>query len=169
MHILRPLFALIICLPALNSFALEIYEERESYEKCEIKDATAEEPAYTENALQEEVEQPKPEENKVVFTSVEQMPQFPGGETGLMMHIGSHLIYPPSAVENGIQGRVVVKFVVESDGSIGDVEVVRSKDADLDKEAIRIVKTLPRFIPGRSNGHPVAVWYTIPINFRLQR
>ena len=115
------------------------------------------------------VEEKKPvvEENKV-FTSVEQMPQFPGGEGELMKWISSHIKYPAMAMENNVQGRVVVQFVVTRDGSIGEVKVARGKDPDLDKEAVRVVKSLPKFIPGKMNGQAVNVWYTLPINFKLQ-
>ncbi len=113
------------------------------------------------------VEEKKPVEDKV-FTAVEQMPQFPGGEVELMKHIQRNLKYPPVAMENNIQGRVVVQFVVTKTGKVGEVKVVRSKDPDLDKEAVRVVKTLPDFIPGKMNGQAVAVWYTLPITFKLQ-
>lgn len=103
-----------------------------------------------------------------VFTSVEQMAQFPGGEAALMSWVANHINYPATAQENGVQGRVVVQFVVKKDGSIGDVKVVRSKDPDLDKEAVRVVKTFPNFIPGKMNGQPVNVWYTLPVSFKLQ-
>ncbi|MDE6317852.1 MAG: energy transducer TonB, partial [Muribaculaceae bacterium] len=76
--------------------------------------------------------------------------------------------YPTMAMENNVQGRVVVQFVVTKDGSIGEVKVARGKDPDLDKEAVRVVKTLPKFIPGKMNGQAVNVWYTLPINFKLQ-
>ena len=72
------------------------------------------------------------------------------------------------AMENGVQGRVVVQFVVTKDGSVGQVKVMRGKDPDLDKEAVRVVKSLPRFIPGKMNGQAVNVWYTLPISFKLQ-
>lgn len=113
------------------------------------------------------VEEKKPEPEQV-FQSVEQMPQFPGGEAELMKYIADHLRYPTMAAENNIQGRVVVQFVVTKTGAIGEVKVVRSRDVDLDKEAVRVVKSLPKFIPGRMNGQPVNVWYTLPINFKLQ-
>lgn len=103
-----------------------------------------------------------------VFTSVEQMPDFPGGQAALLQWVSQHLQYPPVAAENGIQGRVTVQFVVTKTGSIGQVKVVRGKDPDLDREAIRVVKSLPKFTPGKMNGHPVNVWYTLPITFRLQ-
>lgn len=115
------------------------------------------------------VEEKHPEPVKEeVFTAVEQMPQFPGGEAELLKYIASHIKYPTMAAENNIQGRVVVKFVVGKDGRVGEVVVVRGKDPDLDKEAVRVVKTLPNFIPGKMNGQAVSVWYTIPINFKLQ-
>ncbi len=103
-----------------------------------------------------------------VFTAVEQMPQFPGGEGELMKYISSNIKYPTMAMENNIQGRVVVQFVVTKTGKIGEVKVVRSKDPDLDKEAVRVVKSLPNFIPGKMNGQAVNVWYTLPITFKLQ-
>lgn len=114
------------------------------------------------------VEEKKPVEENKVFTAVEQMPQFPGGDAELMKHIQKNLKYPPVAMENNIQGRVVVQFVVTKTGKVGEVKVVRGKDPDLDKEAVRVVKTLPDFIPGKMNGQAVNVWYTLPITFKLQ-
>ena len=111
------------------------------------------------------VEEKKEEQ---VFTAVEQMPQFPGGDAELMKYISSNIKYPTMAMENNIQGRVVVQFVVTKSGKIGEVKVVRSKDPDLDKEAVRVVKSLPNFIPGKMNGQAVNVWYTLPITFKLQ-
>ncbi len=113
------------------------------------------------------VEEKKPEPEKV-FTAVEQMPQFPGGEGELMKYISNNIKYPAMAMENGVQGRVVVQFVVTKDGSVGEVKVIRGKDPDLDKEAVRVVKSLPKFIPGKMNGQAVNVWYTLTINFKLQ-
>ena len=107
-------------------------------------------------------------EDTKVFTSVEQMPQFPGGEAELLKWISTHIKYPAIAMENNVQGKVVVQFVVTRDGSIGEVKIARGKDPDLDKEAMRVVKTLPKFIPGKMNGQAVNVWYTLPINFKLQ-
>ena len=114
------------------------------------------------------VEEKKPVEENKVFTAVEQMPQFPGGEAELMKYIQKNLKYPPVAMENNIQGRVVVQFVVTKTGKIGEVKVARGKDPDLDKEAVRVVKSLPDFIPGKMNGQAVNVWYTLPITFKLQ-
>ena len=114
------------------------------------------------------VEEKKEVEENKVFTAVEQMPQFPGGDAELMKYISKNLKYPPVAMENNIQGRVVVQFVVTKTGKIGEVKVARGKDPDLDKEAVRVVKSLPDFIPGKMNGQTVNVWYTLPITFKLQ-
>ena len=122
------------------------------------------------NVVREHKEEIIVEEKKEehVFTAVEQMPQFPGGEAELMKYISNNIKYPTMAMENNIQGRVVVQFVVTKTGKIGEVKVVRSKDPDLDKEAVRVVKSLPNFIPGKMNGQAVNVWYTLPITFKLQ-
>ena len=117
--------------------------------------------------VEEKVEKPK-EVVEQVFTVVEQMPQFPGGEAALMKFLQSHINYPPMAAENGVQGKVVVQFVVDKTGRVGEVKVVRSVDKDLDREATRVCKSLPKFTPGRQNGHPVSVWYTLPVFFKLQ-
>ena len=108
------------------------------------------------------------EHKEEVFTHVEQMPKFPGGDAELYKFISNNLNYPAMAIENNVQGRVVVQFVVTKDGSIGNVKVVRSVDRDLDNEAIRVCKKLPKFIPGKQNGQPVNVWYTLPVTFKLQ-
>ncbi len=115
-----------------------------------------------------EEKRPEPVEDNRVFDVVEQKPQFPGGDAALLKFIQEHLHYPPMAQENNIQGRVVVQFVVTKTGAVGDVRVVRGKDPDLDKEAMRVVKLLPKFVPGKMNGHAVNVWYTLPIQFKLQ-
>ena len=110
----------------------------------------------------------KKDEPEKVFTSVEQMPQFPGGDAALMKYLSSHIQYPAMAAENNVQGKVILQFVVEKDGRVGEVKVARSVDKDLDKEAIRVVKSLPKFTPGRQNGQAVRVWYTLPVTFKLQ-
>lgn len=115
----------------------------------------------------EVIAQEKPVEEKV-FDVVEQMPQFPGGDAALFEYLSSHIKYPTIAEENGVQGRVIVTFVVERDGSITDVKVVKSVDPSLDKEASRVVKGMPRWIPGKQNGAAVRVKYTVPVTFRLQ-
>ena len=112
-------------------------------------------------------EPPKEEETKV-FDVVEQMPSFPGGPSALMQYLSSNIKYPVVAEENGVQGRVIVTFVVEKDGSITDVRVVKGVDPSLDKEAQRVVKGMPKWIPGKQNGSAVRVKYTVPVTFRLQ-
>ena len=102
-----------------------------------------------------------------VYRSAEQMPRFPGGEAALMKYIQTHIQYPPTAAKSHVQGRVIVQFIVWEDGSVDEVKVVRSVDKDLDKEAVRVCKTLPKFTPGRQNGKIVPVWYTLPVTFKL--
>lgn len=111
--------------------------------------------------------EPKPEVEKV-FDVVEQMPSFPGGPSALMEWLSNNVKYPVVAQENGVQGRVVVSFVVERDGSITDVKVVRGVDPSLDREASRVVRAMPRWIPGKQNGSAVRVKYNVPVAFRLQ-
>ena len=119
----------------------------------------------------EVIAQPEPpkqvEENKV-FEVVEQMPQFPGGNAALMEYLRSNTHYPVVAAENGVQGRVSISFVVEKDGSITDVQVARPVDPSLDKEAARVVKSMPKWQPGKQNGSFVRVRYIVPVTFKLQ-
>ncbi len=115
------------------------------------------------------VEAPKQEvkqevENKV-FTVAEQMPSFKGN---VNQWLSQNLTYPAVAAENGIEGRVIVKFVVEKDGRVTDVQVVRSVDPALDREAVNTVKRMPKWNPGMNNGQPARVWFTLPVNFKLQ-
>ena len=110
---------------------------------------------------------PAVEETKV-FDVVEQMPSFKGGDAALMEWLNKNIKYPVVAEENGIQGRVVATFVVERDGSITDVKIVKSVDPSLDKEAVRVLKSMPKWIPGKQNGQAVRVKYTVPVTFRLQ-
>ncbi len=100
-----------------------------------------------------------------VYTVVETPPTFPGGEAALLKYISDHLKYPQVALEQDIQGVVHLRFVVLPNGSVGDVFVVKGIDASCDREAVRVVKSLPRFIPGKQQGKPVSVWYTVPIRF----
>ena len=111
---------------------------------------------------------PKPEVSNKVFDVVEEMPHFPGGAAALQAFLSSNTKYPVVAQENGVQGRVIVSFVVERDGSITEVRVVRSVDPSLDREASRVVRSMPRWSPGKQNGSAVRVKYTVPVVFRLQ-
>ena len=110
-----------------------------------------------------------PQEPNQVLDHVEVMPQFPGGNAELMRYLSANIKYPTIAAENGIEGRVVLKFVVGKDGGISNIQVVRALDPSCDKEAVRVVKGMPKWIPGMQNGHPVAVYFTLPVLFKLQR
>ena len=112
-------------------------------------------------------EEEEPED--VIFYVVESMPEFPGGTQAMYKYIGENLKYPVIAQENGIQGRVVCQFTVNKDGSLVDIEVVRSAgDASLDKEAVRVIKSMPKWKPGKQRNQPVRVKFTLPVNFKLQ-
>lgn len=120
----------------------------------------------------EEIAAPEPPKHVVeetkIFTVVEQMPMFPGGDGALMGYLRDNIHYPTVAAENGVQGRVVVGFVVERDGSITDVNILRGVDPSLDHEAMRVVKSMPKWTPGKQNGSAVRVKYQVPVSFRLQ-
>lgn len=103
-----------------------------------------------------------------VYDVTERMPSFPGGDAALMKYLASHVKYPKDAEENGIQGRVICTFVVERDGSITGVRIVKSAQFLLDREAVRVLKNMPVWIPGTYKGMPVRVKYTVPVTFRLQ-
>lgn len=120
----------------------------------------------------EDIAAPEPPKHVVeetkIFTVVEQMPMYPGGEGALLGYLRDNIHYPTVAAENGVQGRVVVGFVVERDGSITDVKILRGVDPSLDREAMRVVKSMPRWNPGKQNGSAVRVKYQVPVSFRLQ-
>ena len=136
--------------------ALNVVGNDENGEVLKAKEVIATEPV-----------KPKEEENKV-FDVVEQMPSYPGGMGALMQYLSSNIKYPAIAEENGIQGRVICTFVVERDGSITDVKIAKSVDPSLDKEAMRVVSKMPKWIRGKQNGSAVRVKYTLPVTFRLQ-
>ncbi|MCD7848663.1 energy transducer TonB [uncultured Parabacteroides sp.] len=120
--------------------------------------------AYTPPAVVEEEE----ESSQQIFTVVETMPEFPGGQMALLQFLSKSIKYPVIAQENGIQGRVSCSFVVNKDGSIVDAEVIRGVDPSLDKEALRVINSMPKWSPGKQRGKPVRVKYTVPVTFRLQ-
>ena len=145
---------------------LNVVEDNVETESIEVNT----EETGTEVVIAAPVEAPvEEEEEEVVFVVVESMPEFPGGQQALFKYLSENVKYPVIAQENGIQGRVICQFVVNKDGSIVDVEVVRSGgDASLDKEAIRVIKSMPKWKPGKQRGKPVRVKYTVPVNFKLQ-
>ena len=128
-----------------------------------VDDEVTEEIAVIEmEEIQEEEPEPEP------FVVVEEMPMFPGGETALLQYISENTIYPEVAKENNIQGRVIVRFCVNSTGGVSQISVLKGVDPELDEEAIRVVSTLPKFKPGKQGGKPVPVWYMVPITFTLK-
>lgn len=125
-------------------------------------------------AVQEQVvvKEPEPEpepEPQKIFVAVEQQPEFPGGNAALMKWLGNNIKYPPMALANEISGRVIVKFVVERDGSVSGAQVIKGVDKDLDKEAIRVVKNMPKWQPGKNNGQAVRCYFTLPVTFKIQQ
>ena len=119
--------------------------------------------AYVPPTVEEEVV-----EEQEIFEVVEHMPEFPGGQAALMKYLGDNIKYPTIAQENGTQGRVTVQFVVNADGSIVDAKVIRGVDPYLDKEALRVINSMPKWKPGMQRGKAVRVKYTVPVMFRLQ-
>lgn len=105
--------------------------------------------------------------NNMVFDVVEVMPQYPGGQIAMMKYIMENMKYPKQAMKEGIQGRVAVRFIVEKDGSISDVKPILSVHPLLNKEAVRVVKSMPKWTPGKQNGKPVRVRFNLPIMFKL--
>ncbi len=103
-----------------------------------------------------------------VFTFVEQMPVFPGGEQALQKYILDHFKYPQVSLEDGVQGTIMVRFVVKENGSVGEVQILKGLDSYCDKEAKRVISNLPRFTPGRQQGKPVKVWYQIPVRLTIE-
>ena len=105
--------------------------------------------------------------NNMVFDVVEVMPQFPGGTIAMLKYIMENIKYPKQIMEEGIQGRVTVSFIVEKDGRVSNVRLLRSVQSALDKEAIRVVKSMPKWTPGKQNGKPVRVRFNLPVMFKL--
>lgn len=144
-----------------------VTDDTEISDELEILDTEATEETeieFQEVTVEEEVEEVADE----VFVIVEQMPTFPGGDLELRKFLAQSVKYPVIAQENGIQGRVFVRFVINQKGEVTNVEVARPLDPNLDKEAVRVVKSMPKWTPGMQRGKPVKVSYTVPINFVLQ-
>ena len=105
--------------------------------------------------------------NDMVFDVVEVMPQYPGGQIAMLKYIMENIKYPEQAMKEGIQGRVTVRFIVEKDGSISDVKPILSVHPLLNKEAVRVVESMPKWTPGKQNGKPVRVRFNVPVMFKL--
>ena len=146
---------------------LNVVEDNVETESIEVN---TEDDKEVEVVIAAPVEAPvEEEEEEVVFVVVESMPEFPGGQQALFKYLSDNIKYPVIAQENGIQGRVICQFTVNKDGSIVDIEVVRSGgDPSLDKEAVRVIKTMPKWKPGKQRGKPVRVKFTVPVSFKLQ-
>tara|TARA_B100000900_G_scaffold245696_1_gene208938 strand:- start:26115 stop:26768 length:654 start_codon:yes stop_codon:yes gene_type:complete len=138
---------------------IEIVEDEvEIEEELEIEDTESDE---------DEIIEIEEEDDDEFFMVVENMPEFPGGDLGLMKYIQKNVKYPPIAKEYNITGKVYVQFIVDKSGIVTNVKVVRGVDKNLDAEAVRVVKSLPKYKPGKQRGKPVRVMFTIPINFTL--
>ena len=107
------------------------------------------------------------EKDQKVYDMVEEMPEYPGGMEALMKYLTTNVKYPKDAVKQKIQGRVMVTFIVDTDGSITDVKVVKAVFPSIDKESVRVVKNMPKWKPGKKDGRPVKVKYTLPLAFHL--
>ena len=119
--------------------------------------------------VEEVIEEPEPEpEEPEIFTVVEQQPEFPGGQAELLKYLGKNINYPPIAQENGIEGTAVLRFVVNETGAITDVQVIRDIGGGCGAEAVRVVKSMPKWKPGRQRGKPVKVYFTLPVRFKLE-
>ena len=145
---------------------LEIMENDSKVEESTIQASddtqAAVEVKYTPVEVEEEVEEQQ------IFQVVEEMPEFPGGMGECMKFLSKNINYPSISQENGVQGRVIVQFVVNTDGTIVEPVVMRGVDPYLDKEALRVIKMMPKWSPGKQRGKPVRVKYTVPVMFRLQ-
>jgi protein TonB len=129
-------------------------------------EVTNKEVVEVQQQVKEEVQEDEAEQ--APFVVVEEMPSFPGGDAELLKFIGEHTQYPEVAKENNIQGKVIVRFCVTAKGGVSQVSVLKGVDPELDKEAMRVVTTLPPFKPGKQGGKPVPVWYMVPIAFTLK-
>lgn len=146
---------------------LQIAENDANVEESTIQSSEENNQAVEIKYVPVEVEEEEPEEQQI-FQVVEEMPEFPGGMAECLKFISKNIKYPTIAQENGVQGRVIIQFVVNQDGSIVDPVVMRSVDPYLDKEALRVIKMMPKWKPGKQRGKAVRVKYTVPVTFKLQ-
>ena len=146
---------------------LEIIENDSKVEESTIQASDDTNAAVEVKYTPVEVEEEEVDEQEI-FTIVEEMPEYPGGIAAAMKWIANELKYPAIAQENGVQGRVTVRFTINADGSVVDPVILRGVDPHLDKEALRVIGKMPKWKPGKQRGKPVRVKYTVPVNFRLQ-
>ena len=152
--------------PAQEIEELTVVDDDEETESIEINSEDDQAVEIEIAPPAEVVEEEEPED--VIFVVVESMPEFPGGAAAMYKFLSENIRYPVIAQENNIQGRVICQFTVNKDGSLVDVEVIRQVDPALDKEAIRVIKAMPKWNPGKQRGKPVRVRFTLPVNFKLQ-
>lgn len=151
--------------PAVTD-VLEIVDDNKELTN-EVKIENTEADANTEIQAKIEVQQEEENEEVVNFYVIEEKPEFPGGEAAMFQWISKNVKYPEIAKENGVQGKVFVQFVISKEGKVTDVQVVRGVDPSLDKEAIRVIQSMPAWKPGKQRGKPVKVSFQLPINFKL--
>ena len=155
--------------PQPETVLSDIIDIQDNEAEVETTDFNSEDDADSRVEIQAPIAPPEEEdEDQVIHMRVEKAPEFPGGQDALNRFLARNIKYPLLAQENGIQGRVVCQFVVNTDGSIVDVQVVRGVEESLDKEAIRVIKSMPKWIPGRQGGKAVRVKFTQIIRFKLQ-
>lgn len=130
------------------------------------QDSTTQESKKNDSVIQKDSS--RTSDTTEALTFVEVMPVFPGGQDAMLKFIATHTIYPSEAIEKNIQGKVYVRFIVKSDGSVRNIAVIRGVHASLDAEAVRVVQSMPNWIPAQQNGKPVNVQFTLPINFSLK-
>ena len=145
---------------------IEIVEDDADIEEATIA-STEDQTEYIEIKEVENIVVEDIPDEEAPFMVVEKMPEFPGGTAALMAYLTKNIKYPPVCRENNIQGRVLIQFIVNRDGSIVDPEVVKSVNPYLDKEALRVISTMPKWSPGEQRGKPVRVKFTVPVNFKL--
>jgi len=154
--------------PKVVDMLVIVDDNTEIKDELEIEDSEADDKTAITAVMQVSNDKDEEKEDAPVFFIVEEMPEFPGGDLALRKFIGQSIKYPVIAQENGIQGKVYVNFVVGKDGTISQAKIARGVDPSLDKEALRVVNSLPKWKPGKQGGKPVRVSYTVPINFVLQ-
>ena len=130
--------------------------------------STMQSPVAVERNAEAQVTNESNPQSETIYKSVEQMPMFPGGEVELIKYLSQNIQYPPEAAKNNVQGRVILQFVVDKTGQVGEVKILRSVSEEIDAEAVRVVKSLPKFEPGRQDGEAVSVWYTLPVSFNIR-
>lgn len=155
--------------PAAPDVIEEIQIVDDDVETADITISSEDDQTQAQEVIQAPIEMPEEDsEENIVFVVAEKMPSFPGGQQALMKYLSENIRYPVIAQENGVQGRVIVQFTVRKDGSIDDVKVVKSADPSLDKEAVRLIKSVPAWEPGMQRGKAVHCKFTVPIVFKLQ-